>query len=55
MINELNLVQQQGSSYVQELDGVIENADPMEFFSFLLKKNASIGQYITDLNNRQKV
>ena len=35
-----------------ELDNVIQNSDPMEFFSFLLQQNQTIGQFITDLKHK---
>ena len=36
----------QGSAMVQKLDGILTNANPKEFFSFLLEWNPKIGAFI---------
>jgi len=39
-INDLKKFSTDGNKYISELDNIIENAEPMEFFTFLLEKNA---------------
>jgi hypothetical protein len=55
IVNDLKKFSTNGNKYISELDNIIENAEPMEFFTFLLEKNAQIGQFINDLKNREKV
>ncbi len=44
-----------GKKHLADLEGVINNSNPMEFFTFLLEKNNILAKYLEDIKQRKKI
>jgi len=52
---ELNQYQRQGSSFIEELDSIIDNSNPLDFFQYLIGQNNQVDNFVETLKTRKKI
>jgi len=54
-LKDLEEVHVEGKKHLADLEGVIDNSNPMEFFTFLLEKNSVLAKYLEEIKQRKKL